>query len=37
MRTAFDLDAHLDGLMNLPPQQRTILDHALWELTELPD
>jgi hypothetical protein len=31
----FDVDGHVHGVINLPSSQRSILEHALWELIEL--
>lgn len=31
----FDVDGHVHGVINLPSAQRSVLEHALWELIEL--
>ena len=31
----FDVDGHVHGVITLPSSQRSILEHALWELIEL--
>lgn len=35
--SAFEVDGYLHDVMPLPTTERKLLEHALWELTELPD